>query len=109
MVMEIVSAGAPRWKGCTRETRVPRKCRRTALLQPEPELCIDLKGAMILLEIPAQHPYRRLEASVTTNSTLRTEKQSSPENTRCAVRPSALIHLGGKLLVSPGPTSHFSV
>src|SRR5262245_14187494 len=38
-----------------------------------------------------------------------TEKQSAPEKTRCKTRPSTLIHFGGKLLVSPGPTSHSSV
>ena len=43
------------------------------------------------------------------NSTRRTEKQSLPEKTRWQVRPSWLIHLVGKLLVSPGPTSQFSV
>src|SRR5581483_10036484 len=40
---------------------------------------------------------------------LRTAKWSSHENTRWRVLPSALIHLVGKLAVSPGPTSHFSV
>jgi hypothetical protein len=40
-----------------------------------------------------------------TSVALRTEKQSSPENTRCIVNPSALIHFVGKLAVSPGPTS----
>src|SRR5262249_40372384 len=39
----------------------------------------------------------------------RTAKWSSPENTRWTVLPSALIHRVGKLAVSPGPTSHFSV
>src|SRR5947207_5809025 len=36
----------------------------------------------------------------------RTAKQSPPEKTRCSVLPSALIHLVGKLHVSPGLTSH---
>src|SRR5262249_43278634 len=40
---------------------------------------------------------------------LRTAKWSSPEKTRWSDRPSALIHLVGKLADSPGPTSHFSV
>ena len=43
------------------------------------------------------------------STALRTEKLSSPENTRCSVLPSALIHLVGKQLVSPGPTSQASV
>jgi len=40
---------------------------------------------------------------------LRTLKQSSPLKTSHRVRPSSLIHFVGKLEVSPGPTSHFSV
>jgi hypothetical protein len=35
----------------------------------------------------------------------RTEKVSSPENVRCIVFPPLRIHLGGKLPVSPAPTS----
>jgi len=38
----------------------------------------------------------------------RTENESFPEKTRWSVLPSALIHFGGKLDVSPGPTSHRS-
>src|SRR5438874_1408164 len=38
----------------------------------------------------------------------RTEKESLPENTRCRVVPSALIHFDGKLAESPGPTSQSS-
>src|SRR5262245_34026229 len=45
----------------------------------------------------------------TVSVALRTEKWSSPENTRYGVLPSALIHLVGKLAVSPGPTAHFCV
>ena len=44
-----------------------------------------------------------------TSVALRTEKQSSPEKTMCKVLPSALIHLVGKLALSPGPTSHRSL
>ena len=44
-----------------------------------------------------------------TSVALRTEKPSSPENIRCIVNPSALIHFVGKLDVSPGPTSQSSV
>ena len=39
----------------------------------------------------------------------RTLKASSPENTRCRVLPSALIHFDGKSPCSPGPTSHLGV
>ncbi len=44
-----------------------------------------------------------------TNVAWRTEKQSPPENTRCRVVPSVLIHFDGKLAESPGPTSQRSV
>ena len=40
---------------------------------------------------------------------LRTENESSPEKTKYIVFPSSLIHLVGKLPVSPGPVSHFRV
>lgn len=39
----------------------------------------------------------------------RTEKSSSPENTRYTVLPSVLIHFVGNPPLSPGPTSHNSV
>jgi uncharacterized protein len=50
-----------------------------------------------------------LSGGATVRLAWRTAKWSSPENTRWTVLPSALIHLVGKLAVSPGPTSHFSV
>jgi hypothetical protein len=48
-------------------------------------------------------------SSVTSKVARRTAKSSFPEKTSHIDLPSLLIHLGGKLLVSPGPTSHFSV
>jgi hypothetical protein len=54
---------------------------------------------------------QRLEADSYLKTTVarRTENASSPENTRCTVVPPAFIHLVGKELDSPGPTSQRSV
>src|SRR5690606_30486427 len=52
-------------------------------------------------------PARNLGSSYLNRTSPRlTEKLSSPEKTRCTVRPSSLIHLTGRQDVSPGPTSH---
>src|SRR5262245_50499921 len=58
---------------------------------------------------PGAGPHRpRRRYSVTVRSALRTEKLSSPENTRYTVFPSPLIHFVGRPHVSPGPTSQDS-
>src|SRR5207249_3002524 len=54
-------------------------------------------------------PQSDLSAGATVSRASRTAKWSSPENTSCTVLPSALNHLVGKLAVSPGRTSRFSV
>src|SRR5262245_56714677 len=64
-------------------------------------------GATVCKRNESAGPGYRPPATV--SRALRTEKWSSPENTRFRVRPSSLIHLVGKLAVSPGPTSHRSV
>ena len=49
-----------------------------------------------------------LSAAVVTVA-LRTQRQSPPEQIKCSVLPSLLIHLVGKLHVSPGLTSQDGV
>lgn len=48
---------------------------------------------------------QEIHKGIRTKVAWRTEKQSSPENTRWRVVPSRLIHFEGKLAESPGPTS----
>ena len=66
-------------------------------------------GALCRLAEEVIRAGTRQRASASLSVARRTEKQSSPENTRWTVRPSRLIHFVGRQDVSPGPTSHCGV
>src|SRR5688572_28009876 len=70
-----------------------------------PETRMTSRSALVAMR---RTSYRRA-SDVGKSSALRTENESSPEKTRCTVRPSLLIHLEGNELDSPGPTSQCSV
>ena len=82
-----------------RQARMPRGPKRSSPRSPR---------SRAAARHPASCPRAQFSRFVTIVA-CRTENESSPENTRCTDLPSALIHFVGRLLLSPGPTSHAAV